>query len=67
MAYPPPWQHKLAQRNLAAMWGNYRALDDGPMIYTNTVCALPGVIEQLTDAMGDDQRSLEQQVLTIDR
>jgi hypothetical protein len=26
MAYPPPWEQKLAERNLAAMWGNYRAL-----------------------------------------
>jgi hypothetical protein len=21
MAYPPPWEHGLAERNLAAMWG----------------------------------------------
>jgi adenylylsulfate kinase-like enzyme len=25
-AYPPPWEHGLAERNLAAMWANYRAL-----------------------------------------
>lgn len=56
MAYPPPWEHKLAERNLGAMWGNYRALGYRRMIYTNTVCALPDVIEQLTDAMGDDPK-----------
>jgi hypothetical protein len=26
LAYPPPWNHRLAERNLAAMWGNYREL-----------------------------------------
>ena len=56
MAYPPPWEHKLAERNLAAMWGNYRALGYRRIIYTNTVCALPEVIKQLTDAMGDDPK-----------
>ena len=37
MAYPPPWEHGLGARNLAAMWANYRALDYRRMIYTNTV------------------------------
>lgn len=53
MAYPPPWEHKLAERNLAAMWQNYRALGCRRMIYTNTASVLPDVIEQLTAAMGD--------------
>ena len=59
MAYPPPWEHKLAGRNLAAMWGNYRALGYRRLIYTNTVCLLPDVIEQLTDAMGDDPKIVD--------
>lgn len=33
-AYPPPWEHGLAERNLAAMWANYRALGYRRMIYT---------------------------------
>jgi deoxyadenosine/deoxycytidine kinase len=53
MAYPPPWEHGLAERNLAAMWTNYRALGYRRLIYTNTVSVLPDVAEQLTAAMGD--------------
>ena len=56
MAYPPPWEHKLAERNLAVMWGNYRALGYRRMTYTNTVSVLPDVIEQLRTAMGDDPK-----------
>lgn len=36
LAFPQPWEHNLAQRNLAAIWANYRALGYGRMIYTNT-------------------------------
>ena len=32
MAYPPPWEHGLAEQNLAAMWANYRALGYRRMI-----------------------------------
>jgi adenylylsulfate kinase-like enzyme len=53
MAYPPPWEDKLAERNLAAIWRNYRALGYHRLIYTNTVSVLTDVIEQLTTAMGD--------------
>ncbi len=56
MAYPAPWEHALAERNLAAMWANYRALGYHRMIYTNTVSVLPDVIEQLITAMGDNPR-----------
>lgn len=56
MAFPPPWQHNLAERNLAAMWDNYRALGYRRVIYTNTVSVLPDVIDQLTTAMGDNPR-----------
>lgn len=54
MAYPPPWEHDLAERNLAAMWRNYRDLGHRRLIYTNTVCVLPEQIDMLTAAMGDD-------------
>lgn len=52
-AYPPPWEHGLAERNLAAMWANYRALGYRRLIYTNTACLLPDVTSELTTAMGD--------------
>jgi deoxyadenosine/deoxycytidine kinase len=51
MAYPPPWERGLAERNLAAMWTNYRALGYRRLIYTNTVSVLPDVTEQLTAAL----------------
>lgn len=54
MAYPEPWEYHLAERNLAAMWANYRALDYRRMIYTNTASVLEKVIGELTAAMGDD-------------
>lgn len=52
MAYPPPWEHGLAERNLTAMWTNYRALGYRRLIYTNTVSVLPDVTDRLTSAMG---------------
>lgn len=58
MAYPPRWEHNLAERNLAGMWENYRALGYRRMIYTNTVSVLPDVIAQLTTAMGDNPKVL---------
>ncbi len=54
MAYPAPWEHHLAERNLAAMWANYRALGYRRMIYTNTASVLEKVIGELTAAMSDD-------------
>ena len=51
LAYPPPWEHHLAERNLAAMWGNYRALGYRRLIYTNTVSVL--YTADLAAAMGD--------------
>jgi hypothetical protein len=54
MAYPPPWEHGLAEQNLAAMWANYRALGYHRMIYTNTASVLEKVIGELTAAIGDD-------------
>ncbi len=54
MAFPPPWEHGLAERNLAAMWANYRELDYRRMIYTNTVSVR--FTHELTAAMGDNPR-----------
>jgi deoxyadenosine/deoxycytidine kinase len=52
-AYPPPWDDHLAERNLAAMWANYRALGYRRLVYTNTASVFERVIGELTDAMGD--------------
>jgi hypothetical protein len=54
LAYPPPWEHGLAARNLAAMWGNYRALGYWRLVYTNTVSVR--FVDELTAAMGDEPR-----------
>jgi len=54
MAYPPPWEHNLAEQNLTAMWASYRAAGYRQMIYTNTASVLKRVISELTAAMGDD-------------
>jgi hypothetical protein len=56
LAYPPAWEHGLAERNLAAMWANYRALGYRRMIYTNTASVFAKVIGELTAAMGDNPR-----------
>ena len=56
MAYPPPWEHDLAERNLTAMWENYRTLGYRRLIYTNTISVLPDAIDRLTTAMGDNPR-----------
>lgn len=52
MAHPAPWQHNLAERNLAAIWANYRALGYRRMIYTNTASVLPEEMARLTAAIG---------------
>ncbi|TKV29202.1 adenylyl-sulfate kinase [Arthrobacter sp. NamB2] len=51
LAYPEPWEHRLAERNLAAIWSNYRALGYRRLIYTNTVSVLETGV--LSAAMGD--------------
>ncbi|GAA2105894.1 ATPase [Brevibacterium salitolerans] len=50
LAHPAPWKHRLAERNLASMWANYRALGYHRLIYTNTVSVLEA--EALRDAVG---------------
>lgn len=54
LAWPPPWEHGLAERNLAAVWANYRALGYRRLVYTNTVSVLQS--EVLARAMGDEPR-----------
>jgi hypothetical protein len=54
LAYPPPWEHHLAERNLAAIWRNYRELGYRRMVYTNT--ASVRAVGELTAAMGDNPR-----------
>jgi hypothetical protein len=56
MAHPPPWEYHLAERNLAAMWANCRDLGYRRLVYTNTACVLPDVLDQLTTAMGGAPR-----------
>jgi len=53
LAYPPPWEHALAERNLAVVWANYRSLGYRRMIYTNTASVIGHVIGKLTAAIGD--------------
>lgn len=53
-AWPPPWEHHLAERNLAAMWANYTELGYRRLIYTNTASVRADVIGTLVEAMGDD-------------
>jgi gluconate kinase len=52
LAYPPPWEHNLAEKNLAAMWANYRSLGYRRLVYTNTVSVR--FTADLTAAMGDN-------------
>jgi hypothetical protein len=54
LAHPPPWEHGLAERNLTAMWTNYRSLGYRRLIYTNT--ASVRVVDDLVTAMGDGPR-----------
>lgn len=52
LAWPAPWEHGLAEKNLAMLWGNYRHLGYHKLVFTNTVSVLQQ--EELTAAMGDD-------------
>lgn len=51
LAWPVPWEHRLAERNLAAVWANYRDLGYERLIYTNTVSVLHA--DEIAAAMGD--------------
>jgi ABC-type ATPase involved in cell division len=52
LAWPAPWEHQLAEKNLAAVWRNYRELGYRRLIYTNTASVLRAPALALT--MGDD-------------
>ena len=52
LAYPVPWEHHLAEKNLAAIWTNYRTFGYRRLIYVNTVSVIES--ETLARAMGDD-------------
>lgn len=56
LAYPAPWTAHpgslLTERNLAAMWSNYRELGYRRLIYTNTVSVLQ--IPELSAAIGGE-------------
>jgi hypothetical protein len=56
MAYPTPWEHNLAEPNLAAMWANYRSLGHRRLTYMNSASVLPNETNRLADAMGDAPR-----------
>jgi hypothetical protein len=55
LAYPRPWEHRLAEANLRAIWANYRRLGYRRLIYTNTVSVRHA--EELTAALGDSPRT----------
>jgi hydroxymethylpyrimidine kinase/phosphomethylpyrimidine kinase len=40
LAWPVPWQHRVAERNLADVWRRYRELGHDRLVYTNTVSVL---------------------------
>ena len=54
LAWPAPWEHGLAERNLAAMWEGYRELGYRRLVLTNTVSVLRA--RQLADALGEPAR-----------
>lgn len=54
LAHPAPWRHGLAERNLRAIWANYRDLGYRRLIYTNTLAVLEA--PTLTAAMDDSPR-----------
>jgi hypothetical protein len=53
-AHPEPWRRgiPLAERNLAALWRNYREAGWTRVIYTNTVSVLE--LPRLTAALGGE-------------
>lgn len=56
LAWPPAWEHGLAEKNLAVVWENYRQLGYRRLIYSNTVSVR--LMGQLAAAMGDDPRMM---------
>jgi hypothetical protein len=58
-AWPQPWDHHLAERNLASMWRNYVDLDYHRLIYTNTAAVRPDAQETLLDAIAGVEAPVE--------
>jgi cytidylate kinase len=56
LAYPPPSDVHLAERNLTAIWMNYRNLGYRRLIYANTACILSA--GRIAAAMGGKVRVL---------
>ena len=56
MVFPAPSEHGVAERNLAAIWANYRALRHRRLIYVNTASVLADEMDRLTTAMGGRPR-----------
>ncbi|MCL2515006.1 MAG: AAA family ATPase [Microbacteriaceae bacterium] len=56
-AHPMPWRQgiDLAERNLAAMWRNYREIGWRRLVYTNTVSVLEADV--LAAALGGEVRA----------
>ncbi|WP_307859479.1 MULTISPECIES: GNAT family N-acetyltransferase [Cellulomonas] len=51
LAHPAPWEHGVAEANLADVWRRYRALGYRRLVYTNTVSVLQADV--LAAAVGD--------------
>lgn len=54
LAYPAPWAHGLAEKNLRAIWRNYVALGYSRLVLTNTVSVT--MSDEIAEAMGDNPR-----------
>lgn len=51
-----PHRTGIVERNLTAVWGNYAELGYRRLIYTNTLCVMPGMAGVFQRAMGADVR-----------
>jgi len=51
LAHPAPWEHHLAERNLAAMWRNYHDVGYRRLVYVNTMSVQ--CIDVLVETIGD--------------
>jgi hypothetical protein len=54
LCFPPRESHRLLERNLAALWGNYLKLGYRRLVYTNTVSVL--FADRIASAMGGTVR-----------
>lgn len=66
-AYPEPWRDgfDLAERNLAAIWANYRSIGYSRLIFTNTVSVLQ--LPSLIAALGSHVRPFAALLTATDR